>query len=423
MQKSTRPRSAVRLRELSTGRYAVSAASIAAAALGNVLCYKIVAVVGSSQILDEYSTARRYLTFGITIALLGAGVALPLRSAIRADVDESRRILYAQFAVAAVLVLGALGVLWAAPLTVTQLLPGLGRPEMTAVLVMILAFNCTGMLYSFHRGFHDFRQGAVIVVLANGLFPAVGALFAASGAAAALWVWAALCFALAVHTVHHLGWPGWGRVRNVGSLLRSSVARMPGDAAYAALFLIPVAQMQAVSSPERQAVFNHYFVLLGSITAAAAPLSAVLLPVVGGKVATEGTGAARRILWGAIALAVTSGLVAWGVLAAASEWLVGLFLAPEYVTNADVVASLSPAALGMALFVFVRSVLDGAGEKPFTAVLSLLALMTYAVVRALVPGTEEQSIIIASNSALLLLGVATVTCALYVFSRRAASVS
>lgn len=401
-----------------SGPYAVTIASIAAAALGNVICYKLVAVLGTPNTFSDYSTARRYLTFLLPVALLGAGVALPLRTSIRPDPDEGRRILYLQFALAASLVALGLALLWLAPSSLSSHIPGLSRAELSAVLVMVLAFNFTSMIYAYHRGFQEFRQSAWLVVLANGIFPSVGAAFASHGAAAAVWVWAALSLALAGGLVWRLGWPGIGPITDRLSLLRSSVGRMPGDLAYAAVFLVPVAQMQGRGSPEHESVFNYFFVLLGVITAAAAPVSAVLLPVVGSRVARGGTGAAARFLVASVCAGVTVGGLVWAVLFFAPELVVTTFLSDAYRAQADVLSAMGPAALGLAVFVFVKSVLDGTGEQPITAAISVGALILYFVTRALVAGSDEHGIIVATNVAMAFLGGATIACAAVLFRRR-----
>lgn len=411
------------IRALVSGPYAVTIASIAAAALGNVICYKLVAVLGSAHTFSDYSTARRYLTFLLPVALLGAGVALPLRTSIRPDRDEGRRILYLQFGLAGSVVALGLVLLWLVPASVASQIPGLTRHQMSAVLVMVLAFNFTSMIYAYHRGFQEFRQSAWLVVLANGVFPSIGAAFASHGAAPAIWVWAAMCLLLAGALVWRLGWPGFGPISDQVLLLRSSLGRMPGDLAYAAVFLVPVAQMQGHGSAERESVFNYFFVLLGVITAAAAPLSAVLLPVVGSQVARGGTAAAARFLLASICAGVTVGGIVWVVLFLAPDAIVKTFLADAYTAQADVLSSMGPAALGLAVFVFVKSVLDGTGEQPVTAAISVGALVLYFVTRVALSGSDEHEIIVATNLAMGFLGAATIACSAVIFRRGGAQPS
>lgn len=405
-----------RIRAVVTGPYGVTAASIGAAALGNVVCYKLVAVLGSPQSVSDYSAARRYLTFALPLVGLGVGVALPLRSAMRPDRDESRRILYAQFTGAATLVLLALGaVVWGPSAWVE--VTGLSQRDVVAILATVFAFNCTGMLYAYHRGYQDFRQGAWLVVLANGVFPSTGALLVTRGASAALWIWAALCLGLATVTVVRLGWPGWGRVYDVPTFLRSSLGRMPGDLAYSAVFLVPVAQMQGVGDPARESVFNYFFIILGIITAAAAPISSVLLPVVGASVARDGVRSVGRLLALAVCAGAAVGLLMWSVLSFVPSIVLNVFMNHEFSPYADVLSSLAPAAVGMSLFVFVRSVLDGMRETPMSAVVSLVGLAAYSLTRMATPGPQESSIVVASNVAFTVLGLGTLLFASLTFWR------
>ena len=203
----------------------VTFASIAAAALGNIVAYKVVALVGDPALLSDYSVDRRYLTFLIPLLALGGGVAIPLRVSIRPRLDEGLRILYLQLFAAFGLAVVLLGLVALVPQhLIESTFTGTDRGRLTVIVVMAYAANCTGMLYGLQRGLTHFRQGAWVLVLANGVFPAVSALAVRDSVELALLLWAALS---ALTCVTLLDFPGLGEVRSTGSV-RWSVPASPG---------------------------------------------------------------------------------------------------------------------------------------------------------------------------------------------------
>lgn len=78
---------------------AITVLAVGGSAVGNLLAYKIITMLGSPEVFTAYSTERRYLSFLLPLLMLGAGVSLPLRISIKPDEQENVRILYGQLAV------------------------------------------------------------------------------------------------------------------------------------------------------------------------------------------------------------------------------------------------------------------------------------------------------------------------------------
>ncbi|GAA4706343.1 hypothetical protein [Nocardioides conyzicola] len=403
----------------------VTFASIAAAALGNVAAYKIVAVLSDPVLLSDYSVDRRYLAFLIPILGLGGGVAIPLRIAIRPVMEESLRILCVQLVAAAgiaTLLLAALALVpedrWASALPDTDAL------RLAVIVVMAYASNCTAMLYAFQRGLMRFREGAWLLVLANGVFPALAAVAVLQSVELTFLLWAACSAVLAAFVLLRLPRPTRGRIPNLGSLVRSALGRVPGDLAYAALFLLPVSQYAAAGAPTREAVFNYFFVMLGVLTAAASPIAIVMLPLIGARVATHGRAAARRVVLANFVVASICGIVVFAGL----RWLAGplltVLLSRQYASEADLLSTLAPAALGVALFVFLRTTVDGLGERPLVAGICVMSLAVFVGLRLATGGWSlESSIVLSTNVSLGVLGLTTAAVSWVMFSRSGPAVS
>ena len=79
---------------------------------------------------------------------------------------------------------------------------------------------------------------------------------------------------------------------------------------------------------------------------------------------------------------------------------------------------MAPGALGLALFVFLRTTVDGLGEFPTVALLCLTALAVFGGVRLLTSGVElEASLVLATNTSLGLLGLSTAAVSMVMFIR------
>ncbi|GAA1777212.1 hypothetical protein GCM10009795_024110 [Nocardioides hankookensis] len=398
----------------------VTFASIAAAALGNVAAYKVVALLGDPVLLSDYSVDRRYLAFLIPVLALGGGVAIPLRIAIRPVMEESLRILYLQLVAAAGVALLLLALLATPGDPLGSRLPD-DTLRLAAIVVMAYASNCTAMLYGFQRGLMRFREGAWLLVLANGVFPAVAAVAVVHSVELTFLIWAACSGVLAVVMLGRLPRPTRGSIPNLGSLVRSGLGRVPGDLAYAALFLLPVSEYAAADAPTREAVFNYFFVMLGVLTAAASPIAIVMLPLIGARVATHGRAAARRVVLANFIVAVSCGLVVFGALRWVAGPLLTLLLSREYAGDADLLSALAPAALGVALFVFLRTTVDGLGERPLVAGICVVALAVFVGLRLATTGWSlESSLVLSTNVSLGMLGLVTASVSLVMFTRPSA---
>lgn len=401
---------------------AVTVAAVALSAIGNVAAYKIVTWVGTPELFMAYSSDRRYLTFVLPVLMFGAGVSLALRIAIRPDPAESIRILYGQLGVAAVAGAALALFLAVVPYSVySAIVPGVSREETLALLAAAVALNATGMLYAYDRGFQEFRHGAVVMVLANGVFPCLAALFIMRGVAASFFIWAVLCGVLAVLTLLRLPRPSRGLVTQLGLLVRSSLSRVPGEIAYGAVFLIPVVEFASVTDPIARSVFNYAFVLFGLLTAVASPIATVMLPIIGTIVATDGRGAARQLYLGNLALGLGAGVLMATTLTWQGPLIIETLMAAEYVPEAPLLGRLAPAVVGLALFLFLRSIIDGLGERALTSALSLGGLFAYVLTR-LATGSMEHvtSVVTATNMSFGVLGLSTTVVAAYHFRRSAA---
>ena len=358
---------------------AITVLAVGGSAVGNLLAYKIITMLGSPEVFTAYSTERRYLSFLLPLLMLGAGVSLPLRVSIRPDEQESVRILYGQLAVSS-LFAGLLLVTFIVlpPSVLLAFAPDTSRTQWAALIFATSALNATTMLYALDRGYQNFGRGAVVMILGNGVFPCLAALLVARGVAATFVVWGVLCLLLTVVMLRRLPPLTRGAVWQRAALIRFSLARVPGDFAYGALFLVPVAHFSVVDDPLERSVFNYFFVLLGLLTALASPISTVLLPVVGSLVSRQGHQAARR-LWASSLFVggAIGGLTALG-LAVFGSLVVETLMAPEYVRAAGLLGQMWPAVVGLAIFLFLRSIVDGMGERPVTSLICLASVAVYA---------------------------------------------
>lgn len=397
----------------------VTFASIAAAALGNVAAYKIVALLSDPVVLSDYSVDRRYLTFLIPLLALGGGVAIPLRIAIRPVMEESLRILYLQLKAAAVVALVLLGLLAVAPERLLgSVFPDASGLRLAVIVVMTYASNCTAMLYALQRGLMRFREGAWMLVLANGVFPAIAAVAVLHSVELTFLLWAALSGLLALVVLLRMPRPTRGSIPQFGSLLRSGLSRVPGDLAYAALFVLPVSQYAAADEPTREAVFNYFFVLLGVLTAAASPIAVVMLPLIGARVASFGRAAARRVVLANFVVALCGGAGVFIALKWLASPLLTLLLSSRYAQEADLLSMLAPGAVGLALFVFLRTTVDGLGERPLVAGICVISLLVFISLRFTTSEWSlESSLVLATNISLGILGLSTAVLSLVMFTR------
>ncbi|MBK7611759.1 MAG: hypothetical protein IPJ15_11060 [Actinomycetales bacterium] len=145
--------------------------------------------------------------------------------------------------------------------------------------------------------------------------------------------------------------------------------------------------------------------LLGLLTALASPISTVLLPVVGSLVSRQGHQAARRLWASSLFVGVAiGGLTALG-LAVFGPLVVETLMAPEYVSAAGLLGQMWPAVVGLAIFLFLRSIVDGMGERPVTSLICLASVAVYAAMWwARGSAGAEERVMDATNASLGFLG-------------------
>ena len=399
--------------------FVVTGWTVLIAALANVLCYKILASFAPAQMFYEYSSSRRIIAFLLPLLVLGFGVNIPLRLSKSADRVEGLRLVWLQFCLAGGLTaLLALVVGLSSEETIEGLLAGLTKSDVLALLVAALTLNGTAIIYSYYRGLHDFRTGARLNSLSNGLFPVAATLLFAFGTSAIFLTWSVLNL-VAISVVAFLRVrPSFGPIPKVGQLLATAVGRVPGDVAFAGLFLLPVLQAHGRGSTIDASVFNYAFVLLGMIVTAASPISIVLLPQVGSLVARSGTAAARPVVIRATALAVGAGAVGVTVLLALPHLITRLLMSSTYESASGIVASIAPAIFGLALFTLLKSIVDGLNDNPLTSYLCVAAVAVYLVISLLGPPTL-MALVLATDVALVVLGACTLALAVLLSRRRA----
>lgn len=382
--------------------YAIAGASSVVTALMTMLSYRVVASVGDPSQFYEYSTARRAVSFLVPILSLGFGVTLPLRIARRRDKVEAATLLWIQFALSSSLTLGAMVALliFGFP-TALSPLDNLALP----ILCVALTLNFTALLFSHERGFQRFGRGALLSVLANGVLPVAALLALSFGVRWVFYVWASLAIGLAVVFVQMLPRPTRGSITSAGAFVSACVARLPGDASFAALYFLPVMFAYDYGTVTELSVLNLYFVLLGLVAAAVAPISVVLLPRVGTRVGELGASAAARPLATTALIGAVAGLTAALLAIFASQILVHLLLGATYESGSWVLTQLAPATIGISVFVFTKSVVDGLSERPYTAYASIVALFI-AVTFSLLGGSLEM-VLNGVNYSLAFLGAST----------------
>ncbi|WP_018156638.1 hypothetical protein [Demetria terragena] len=402
-----------RVRRAVTNPYVVTIASTAFVALLSAATYSLVSRIGDPDQLVDYSTARRLVSFVLPIAALGYVITLPVFIAKNPGRPRAaKRLAGEQYAATIILalVLAALVVIFRNPVEDLLLLP---YEVLLAAIFLTASITYVTILFAYLRGHERFTAGAILNVLANGVF-AVAAVFAVpSGLWAALVGWGCANLLLAYGLARRFGAQTLPRrIRSKKFFLRS-LARVPGDAAFAGLFVLPVLMAPASIAAADRGVFNYFFVLLSMVLAATQPIAIVLLPRVAGVDAKSG----RR---GRLAFILLAGSAAIGLMVAlvmkfAAEPFIAIALGEEYRSGAYVLEAMWLAPIGLSIFAAVRTLLDGWSNVPLSPLSSLLAL---AVLIAMTQADSQfDGLLSGVGVAYGVLGVA-VTAAVLVLIRR-----
>jgi len=392
------------IRKKLSNPYLVTATSTIVAAGANAVVFKAIAVLGTATVFYEYSTSRRLLSSILPVLILGFGVGLPLRISRNNDRTEAARLLGIQFLLATLLILlASIGVALASPAFVARYLNDLPKLSIYSLLLAALSLNYTGILYAYHRGFQEFNLGNRVILFSNGLFPILAAFATHYSNAAAFFSWSAMNFALTAFAIRRLAWPKWGHISKIRRFMITSIGRIPGDLAYAALFLLPVSRAHSYDDVFGRSVFNYFFVMLGLVTASATPLSIVLLPVVGSLVGDNRGGAIKKIFYRTALAASFIGFLLFLFLHFYSGITTQILMSQSYRSKSWILQDLAPSVVGLALFVFLKSVVDGLRESPITAYISVMAVAAFLLLSSIFSGNLS-GLIRAVNTSFLLLG-------------------
>lgn len=402
--------------------YALVGMTTVATGAATAAVYKAAALIGSPEQFFAYATARRISAFLVPVFALGFGVSVPLLLARGADPQEGRRLARFQ-GVAAVVLTGAAAtvLLTIGGTSALERVAGvLGQLDLIAVLLLSATLSSAGVAYAYFRGLEDYYSGSLLLILTSVVFPLIAILTLGWGLTWVLCCWALLNgIVLMVIAVRSSPGPSasWSPLQLV-TFTGRSLLRVPGDVALAAMFALPVVQVVTITDARSASVFAYFFSLIGLVVTASTPLSVVILPRVAARVEQGGIVSVLRTQ----AIMTITGLAVGGVVAVVVAlfpgFIVRVLMAAQYVPQAEVLASLAPAALGLALFAFVRSVLDGATRHPLTSYLCVSALIGYLAFVWLDPDTSIETLAIAVNSSFLWLGMMTAVMGFWVVARR-----
>ncbi|WP_140404066.1 MULTISPECIES: hypothetical protein [unclassified Nocardioides] len=374
---------------------------------GSFGAYKVVAHLGSTSDFNDYSIARRLISFLVPLFAFGSGISLPLRISIRPSRRESLYLSY-------VYVLAATLVALVLTLTLT-LSPGVwlrsatgGLDGIQTLLLLVTALSLThiSIVYSYLRGYSRFGEGALLLSLSHGVFPLVATSFTQVWPLLGIFLWGILNLFVLTFAIRRAGPVERVAIPNLRPLLWSSATRVPGDLAFAGLSYLPVLFAANLGSVEESATVAIFFVMIGVIVAVMSPVSTVLLPHIGSLVSAHGTHAARRYLVATVLAAVIIATAMAVPLLIAPNVVLDILLTPAFASHGWILVGLTPSIYGLALFVSSNSVLSGLQERPMAAYLSMFALIVMVSMLYFGPSTISY-LLISADISFLCLGIGT----------------
>jgi len=286
-----------------------------------------------------------------------------------------------------------------------------------AVLFMITGYALYTVLYSYYRGTDRIKRANLWQLGVIVLVPlVVAAAYAKSGQVALIVFLMGLAYYLAavpllVRLVRGLMSPGsvHGTGQAMRTLLRYGLPRVPGAFAVAALFASAPFLAQYFASVTEAGFLVAAQSLMMITQGGMDAFALVALP----KVAKLFAGGHEHLVRGAvgniIAFAFHVGIFAVLHLALWSDWIVLVWLGPEYGRAIPVFRITAVAVLPYAAFVMLRAVIDAVEEKAVNTCNLILSLATAVTASAILGGLGLGTAGLAAGATLgfLVLGLST----------------
>jgi O-antigen/teichoic acid export membrane protein len=340
-----------------------------------ILFYKLAAHYLGQTGFSEYALARRTVSLLQPAVMLGLGVGLPRYIAmahVRANHDHVAHYFGATIRYVAVSTLLVVAALLLAKDAFAYLLYGSVRYRylIPPLALMLIGLSLHGVIYAYLRG-HLLMTRANILNLVNlGMAPALVFIWFSTSASSLLWglgaAWTVVALTALVWTpLHAVARSSRTEHRE---LLSYGLQRVPGDFILLALLALP-----AIFTAHTAGIQNAGYVAFGAsltnmIAAVFAPVGVILLPKAsrsaGNGLLDELRTEIRLIVLGTVV--VSTMMVA--VLEMYAPSLIRLFLGSGFESSAAIVRIVAIAAMPLALYYVLRSVIDASHHRAVNAI-------------------------------------------------------
>jgi len=353
--------------------------------LAGIWVYRLAADFGTGD-FSNYALSRRIVSLIQPIVLLGMAVALPrqLASIHENDIQDSSRyfiasvlwplILCGVFAITALLFPGWLAYIF------------LGSADMSflmfPIVVMICGLVWQSLVYSYFRGKMQISSANILQLITMGIVP-VTVFFVSSNISMVLLLTGA-CWLLIPVLFLVPEWPAFikhgmpGKL-HLNELYFFGLQRVPGDIAYALLFAAPPLITAHYFGITEAGFVAFGITLLNMASAALNPISIILLPEARKMVVEKKFDLlftrSRKLILNVFFLSAV-GVVIFEVFASP---ILNLYLGSADPQLIMVTRLLVPGALGLALFVVLRSIIDAYYKKALNTLNVLLSFSVFLI--------------------------------------------
>jgi O-antigen/teichoic acid export membrane protein len=349
-----------------------------------ILLYRLAARHLGQSGFSEYALARRTVSLLQPAVMLGLGVGLPRYIALAHGQSKNNRVsryFAATIRYVALATFIVVGVLLLAKDVFAYLIYGsvAYRYLIAPLALMLIGLSLHAVIYAYLRG-HLFMGRANILNLVNlGAAPAVVFIWFNSTASSLLWalgvVWTAIALsALAWTPLHALFKSSRNDHRE---LLRYGLQRVPGDFVLLALLALPAIFTAHAAGIQKAGYVAFGTSLVNMIAAMFAPVGVILLPKAsrsaGNGLLAELRAEVRVIVLVTVVLCTTT----IAVLELYAPSFVHLYLGSGFESSVLIVRIVVIAAMPLALYYVLRSVIDAFHHRAVNAVNVFASLVIF----------------------------------------------
>jgi O-antigen/teichoic acid export membrane protein len=383
-----------------------------------ILVYKFAARFLGTVGFSEYAVSRRTISLLQPVALLGIGVGLPRYIAMAEAAGDFGRvkrffgsaIWCVCFAVA---VIASLLIVWKDWFSYLFFGTRQYGELVPALSVMLIGLSAHGLAYAFLRGRMAISRANVLNLLNLGIVPLVVLFWFNKSVAFVLWSLAFGWTAVALGALVQL--PVAAATKNHSSerreLIRYSLQRVPGDFVMTALISLPAIFAAHASGIQLAGYVAFGVSIVNMIAAMFAPVGVVLLPKISRNLmaglSASMRGEIRLIGW--LAALISFAIIV--VLEVLAPLFIRAFLGGAFEPAVGTVRILAIAALPLALYSALRSVIDGFHERAVNTINLFISFLAFLGLSALwlLDRSSPDIILVSFVAAISLLSVLTVS--------------